>query len=102
MCRSVCVSQGKIKTIFGPKDTAISPSVNGALQTITDNLYRMNGQSYSLPPESASSAARNITPALTEVRVHASQLKVSDEVLDTQRLWNLFVALRQVYLLPSN
>jgi len=102
MCQGVCVSQGNIKTIFGPKDTAISRSVNGKLQTITDNLYRMNGQSYSQPPESASLAARNITPALTEVRVHASQLKVSDEVLDTQRLWNLFVALRQVYLRPSN
>ena len=96
------MSNGNIKTIFGPKDAAISPSVNGQLQTITDNLFCMNGQSYSQPPVSASPAARNITRALTEVCVHATLLKDSDEVLDTQRLWNLFVALRQVYLLPRN
>jgi hypothetical protein len=102
MCRGVCVSNGNIKTIFGPKDAAISRSVNGTLQTITDNLFCMNGQSYSQPLESTSPAARIITPALTEVCVHASQLKDSDEVLDTQRLWNLFVALRDVYLLKCN
>ena len=95
MFRGVCGGNGRAQKIFGPQENAISRSVNAAVSTITNNLFVVGGQSYSQPEEG--SPAKSITPALTDISTHADHVKKSDEVLDTQRLWNLFVALRHIY-----
>ena len=106
--RGICFPAGRAEeAIFGNKKP-ISRSVNAKLQIITDNLFKLNGRSCSDPvatslPTSSLSPARAllIHPHVTECDVAEDDIKDSDEVLDCQRLMNLFVVLRTVYSLMT-
>ena len=88
---------------------SICRSVFAKLQTITDDLFMLNGRSCSQPvaaaaPVSSSSPSSPSTgpvllihPHITECDVDDRDIKDSDEVLDCQRLMNLLVVLRTVY-----
>ncbi len=103
--RGICFPSGRAEeAIFGNKKP-ISRSVNARLQIITDNLFALNGRSCSKPvatplPTSSFSPARAllIHPHITECDVADDDIKDSDEVLDCQRLMNLLVVLRTIYL----
>ena len=116
--RGICFpAGGSDEAIFHQKKKSISPSANAELQIITDDLFVLNGRSCSQPvatsasssssssssssPSSSSSSsapALIIQPHITEVNVAGSDIKNSDEVLDCQRLMNLYMVLRTVYL----
>ena len=84
-----------VKSIFGPRTkegeetntNKIIHSVTGNLHIITDDLFVLNGRSWSKPVVPGSLC----DPYLTCV---SSDLDYSDVVLDVQRLINLFVAIR--------
>ena len=88
-----------VKSIFGPRtkegeDTntnKIIHSVTANLHSITDDLFVLNGRSWSQPKPVRGSLC---TPFLTCV---TSDQNYSDVVLDVQRLVNLFVAIRAAY-----
>ena len=77
--------------MFGP--TSARPAhihfINAQLETITNDLFRVDGKSWSQPERG--SICR---PYLTCVE---GDLNYSDTVLDVQRLVNLFVAIRTTY-----
>ena len=104
--RGICFSTHG-KAIFGYKEP-ISRSVFAKLQTITDDLFVLNGRSCSQPVVASSSSSSSasspftappllIRPHITECDVADVDIKDSDEVLDCQRLMNLLVVLRTVY-----
>ena len=84
------------KSIFGPiiqpgntnSTKEIIHSVTAHLHIITDDLFVLNGRSWSQPKPVRGSLC---TPFLTCV---TSDQNYSDVVLDLQRLVNLFVAIR--------
>ena len=94
--RGVCYPQGRAKSSIFSHKQPISRSVNGKLQTITDDLFKLKGSSFSQPSSSAVGEL-GIGPHITEVNVSDEDLKDSDEPLDVQRVMNLFVVLRKVY-----
>ena len=95
MCRSVCMSlSDNIQSFFGPKRQAISPSVNARLETISIDLFVVGGPSNVGPEEGTAAHTAGIFPHLTEISV---VLSYSDDTLDVQTLFNLFVLLRCIY-----
>ena len=92
-----------VKSIFGPRtkegeETNINKiihSVTGNLHIITDDLFVLNGRSWSKPVVPGSLC----DPYLTCVKTDHNY---SDVVLDVQRLINLFVAIRTAYNHTNN
>ena len=92
-----------VKSIFGPcikdgEDTntnKIIHSITGHLHIITDDLFVLNGRSWSKPVVPGSLC----DPYLTCVKTDHNY---SDVVLDVQRLINLFVAIRTAYNHTNN
>jgi len=80
-----------VERIFGPTSSrpAVIHSINAQLETITNNLFRVSGKSWSQPERDSI-----YEPYLTCVK---GDLNYSDTVLDVQRLVNLFVAIRATY-----
>ena len=93
-----------VKSIFGPcikdgEDTntnKIIHSITGHLHIITDDLFVLNGRSWSQPEPVRGSLC---CPYLTCVHTDHNY---SDVVLDVQRLINLFVAIRTAYNQTNN
>ena len=91
-----------VPSIFGPiiqpgntnNTKKIIHSVTAHLHIITDNLFVLDGKSWSQPV-----LGSLCTPFLTCV---ASDQNYSDVVLDVQRLVNLFVAIRAAYYHNNN
>ena len=88
-----------VKSIFGPREkegedtntNKIIHSVSGELHIITDDLFVLNGRSWSQPEPVVGLLCG---PFLTCVHTDHNY---SDVVLDVQRLINLFVAIRTAY-----
>ena len=80
-----------VERIFGPISArpAIIYFINGQLETITNDLFRVGGKSW-LQPETDSICG----PYLTCVK---GKSNYSDTILDVQRFVNLFVAIRTTY-----
>jgi hypothetical protein len=90
--RGRCFPAGRSHlAIFGPHEEAISRSPTATLHIITDNLFVLHGRSCSTPLEPSV-----VQPYITDVNIDGG-VKWSDEVLDCQRLLNLFMVLRFVY-----
>ena len=93
-----------VKSIFGPcikdgEDTntnKIIHSITGHLHIITDDLFVLEGRSWSQPEPVRGSLC---CPYLTCVHTDHNY---SDVVLDVQRLINLFVAIRTAYNQTNN
>ena len=99
---TVLFGNRNVQSIFGPiiqpgntnNTKKIIHSVTAHLHIITDNLFVLDGKSWSEPV-----LGSLCTPFLTCV---ASDQNYSDVVLDVQRLVNLFVAIRAAYYHNNN
>ncbi|GMI54866.1 hypothetical protein ScalyP_jg990, partial [Parmales sp. scaly parma] len=96
LCCGVCMSNSEnIQAIFGPKPKAISPSVNARLETISNDLFLVDGPSNAGPKVGTAAHAAGLIPYLVEI--NPEDCNFSDDTLDVQNLFNLFVVLRLVY-----
>ena len=104
---SVLFGNANVKSIFGPRifikegeentnNNKLIHSITGHLQIITDDLFRLDGRSWSQPEPVLGSLC---CPYLTCV---STDHNYSDVVLDVQRLINLFVAIRTAYHHTNN
>ena len=104
---TVLFGNPNVKSIFGPRiyikegeentnNNKIIHSITGELHIITDDLFRLDGRSWSQPEPVRGSLC---CPYLTCVNTDHNY---SDVVLDVQRLINLFVAIRTAYYHTNN
>ncbi|GMH59094.1 hypothetical protein TrRE_jg3791 [Triparma retinervis] len=96
MCCGVCMSlSDNIQALFGPKKKAISPSVNAKLETISTDMFVVGGPSNAFPKEDTAAHTAKLFPHLVEIQ--PDHCEYSDDTLDVQTLFNLFVVVRQIY-----
>jgi hypothetical protein len=80
---------------FGRGPNAISRSAGSALSTVSLNLFAVDGGCIAIPAEGTVESTNGLVPYLDEVNpVGACN---SDDALDVQKLFNLFVVIHTVY-----
>ena len=84
--------------IFSPHDkVGLVYSPNCRLQILTDSLFTTPSHVPFFMEKSDIDLAMQLKPYLTEITCPHEQLKMSDEVLDVERLVNLFWVIRSIY-----
>lgn len=80
---------------FGRGRNAISPSADSTLSIVSWNLFAVDGGCIALPEEGTVERTNRLVPYLTEVDPKGKCF--SDDALDVQKLFNLFVVIHTVY-----